>query len=613
MVPRHGWPEPRLEQWHCIAALSAAMALPRKLEKVAKVLGLSYEQRLVDHNIMRQLETPRDIREIPCALCGAGGGQQPTSSDCRCGRDPRCRADLVWLEDPEIIERGTDHCIRALELLRELHVRLQPLPPFERQIWLLDQRINERGVSVDVDLVRKEHRIVEDRLKALNARLSDITEGAVSSATQIAKLLAWLRSNGVTPPGGAESNKLGKEEIRSLLKCNLPDKCRHALEIRAEAAKTSTAKLDAFIKRTSADGRLRDSLVYRGAGRTGRWSGRGAQLQNLPRPPANFTSSDIKWALELIRQGWRIEDIGQLVPAQGLDIITACLRPLLIAAPGHDLIAADYNAIEARGVAWLAGADRMLGIFARGEDPYLDMAAQIFGVSVERLRKVGPERQLGKAAVLGLGYQMGAATFRETCEKQSVAVTDDLIKRAVRIYREMNPEIRDLWRELEGAAIEAVRNEGRPVWCARGRIAFGKRGNWLVMRLPSGRFLWYYEPHLRERAVPWDTTDGEPNRQVGVSFYGQDEQHKWRLQDGYGGRWVENAVSGFCRDLLANSMLNLEAAGYEIVLSVHDEVIAEVPEKFGNVAEFEEIMCRLPDWAAGFPVKAEGWREKRFQ
>jgi DNA polymerase bacteriophage-type len=412
MAARHGWPEPRSEQWHCIAAMSAAMALPRKFDEAAEVLGLSFEQGLTDKQLLRRLGMPRTMRQTRCTLCGADVGEPPASADCQCRQDPRCRTQLLWLDDHEIIKRGTDYCIRALETERKLLAKLQPLPAFERQIWLLDQRINERGVSVDLLLVRMAHHIAEDRLKALNAQLNDITDGAVGSATQIAKLLAWLRSNGVMLPGGGESNKLGKEEIRFLLQRDLPDKCRRALDIRAEAAKTSTAKLDALIKRTSADSRLRDSLVYRGAGRTGRWSGKGAQLQNLPRPPANFTPSAIQSALELIGRGWRIEDIGLLMPAQGLEIITACLRPMLMAAPGHELIAADYNAIEARGVAWLAGADRMLGIFARGEDPYLDMAAQIYGAPAESFSKTGPERQLGKAAVLGLGYQMGAKTFR---------------------------------------------------------------------------------------------------------------------------------------------------------------------------------------------------------
>jgi DNA polymerase len=208
MAPRHGWPEPRFEQWHCLAALSAAMAIPRSLETAAKVLGLSFEQVLLDDHLTRQLGTPREIRQVPCALCGAGAGQQPASSNCRCDKDPRCRTKLVWLEDPTIIGRGIDNCIHALETVRKLLTRLQPLSILERQIWDLDQQVNERGVLVDLDLARMAHRIVEDRLKELNAELSDITGGAVCSATQIVKLLSWLGSNGVTLPGGAESNKL---------------------------------------------------------------------------------------------------------------------------------------------------------------------------------------------------------------------------------------------------------------------------------------------------------------------------------------------------------------------------------------------------------------------
>jgi DNA polymerase len=233
-------------------------------------------------------------------------------------------------------------------------------------------------------------------------------------------LVAWLRSEGVTLPGRAESNGLSKDQINILLRRDLSTQVRRALEIRLDAAKSSIAKFDAFANRTSADGRIRDNLVYDGAARTGRWSGKGAQLQNLPRPPASMKSADIDLALKFIGAEWPLREIEMLFRAHGhgLDIITACLRPMLIAAPGHDLIAADYNAIEARGTAWLAGADRMLGIFSRGEDPYLDMASQIYQRPPENLGKTSPERQLGKTAILGLGYQMGAKRFMETCEKE---------------------------------------------------------------------------------------------------------------------------------------------------------------------------------------------------
>jgi DNA polymerase bacteriophage-type len=284
----------------------------------------------------------------------------------------------------------------------------------------------------------------------------------------------------------------------------------------------------------------------------------------------------------------------------------------VVAAPLHDLIAADYNAIEARGTAWLADAGRMLGIFSRGEDPYVDMASQIYRLPADKFSKTSPERQLGKAAILGLGYQMGAKRFMETCVNDGVAITEGEAERVKRIYREMNPEIPKLWDELEAGAIEAMRNEGHAVWCARGRIAFAKKGGWLVMRLPSGRLLWYPQAHLRERRMAWETSGGGSVSKLGVSFYGRDEQDKWCQQDGYGGRWVENAVSGLCRDLLAHAMLHLEAAGYPIVLSIHDEVVAEVPKESGDIHKFEQIMCRLPDWARGVPVKAEGWRGNRY-
>ena len=189
-------------------------------------------------------------------------------------------------------------------------------------------------------------------------------------------------------PGGVESTWLSKDQITILLQRDLSAECRRALEIRLDAAKTSKAKLDAFAKRTSADGRIRDNLVYDGAARTGRWSGRGAQLQNLPRPPASMKSVDIDWALKFIGAGWALGDLEKLIRAPGLEIITACLRPMLIAAPGRDLIAADYNAVEARGTAWLANAGRMLEIFSRGEDPYLGHGMPDLSAADRRVRIV---------------------------------------------------------------------------------------------------------------------------------------------------------------------------------------------------------------------------------
>jgi DNA polymerase len=411
-------------------------------------------------------------------------------------------------------------------------------------------------------------------------------------------------------PGGPESNELGKEEVKLLLNGDLPAECRRALEIRLEAAKTSTAKLDAYAKRTNADGRMRDNLMFHGAGRTGRWSGRGAQLQNVPRPPTNMKPSDINSALKFIGEARTLSDFEESFQGiRGLEIISGCLRAMLTAAPAHDLIAADYNAIEARGVAWLANATGMLGVFLRNEDPYLYMASQIYNKPQGSLTKKDhpTERQLGKIAVLGLGYGMGAERFRQTCGKDGVLITQEQAERVRQIYREANPEIVRLWRELQEAAIRAVQNPRTRIDTANGRLSFVKDGIWLNLRLPSGRLLTYANPR-------YELAETRFGQSWAVTFEGVNSvTHKWERQQAYGGKWCENAVQAICRDLLANAMLNLEAAGYPIVLSVHDEVVAEVPEGFGTIQEFEQIMCRLPDWANGFPVKAEGWRAKRFQ
>ena len=610
MSQRHGWPKPKLEQWYCTAAMAAAMALPRKLEQAATVLGCAFQKDMSGHRLVLQMAKPRTVTDVPCVFCGADVREPAKFPNCPRQHDPSWRMKVTWQDDVESIRRGTEYCIRDVETERELLAKLRPLPAFERSIWLLDQRINERGVAVDLDLVRNSQRIVEDRLRELNTELEYATEGAVEAATQIAKLVAWLRSKGVELPGGADSNELDKEQINVLLQRDVPAECRRALEIRLEAAKTSTSKLDAYAKRTNADGRMRDNLVYHGAGRTGRWSGKGAQLQNLPRPPAIMKPADIDLALKFISDGRTLKQLEEVIQdIRGLEIISGCLRTMLMAAPGYDLIAADYNAIEARGVAWLAEATGMLGVFHRNEDPYLYMACQIYNKEQGSLNKKDhpTERQLGKTAVLGLSYQMGAERFKKTCAKDGVLITDEEAERVKQLYRASNPEIVRLWLELQQAAIRAVQNPGNWVDAANGRLGFVKDGTWLHLRLPSGRFLTYASPR-------YELAETRFGRRWTVTFAGVNSvTHKWERQQAYGGKWCENAVQAICRDLLANAMPNLEAAGYPIVLSVHDEVVAEVPENFGIVEEFEQIMCRLPDWANGFPVKAEGWRAKRFQ
>lgn len=284
----------------------------------------------------------------------------------------------------------------------------------------------------------------------------------------------------------------------------------------------------------------------------------------------------------------------------------------------HELIVADYNAIECRGTAWLAGARDLLSVFQRGEDPYLYQACLIYGVPQGTFTKKDITPRLrGKVTVLGCGYQMGWEKFQTTCRLQTppILLTKEEARDIVKSYREGNPEIPELWKELERGALQAVKKPGAPMWCASKRICFIRKGTWLWMRLPSGRLLYYADPRLGMREMPWiDRETNEPAKKLCVSFMGVNSTtHRWTRQWAYGGLWTENAVQALCRDLLVAALLRLEEAGYPIVLSVHDEAIAEVPIGFGSVEEFERLMEMAPDWAEGFPIKAEGWRGTRYK
>jgi DNA polymerase len=248
----------------------------------------------------------------------------------------------------------------------------------------------------------------------------------------------------------------------------------------------------------------------------------------------------------------------------------------------------------------------MLDVFTRGEDPYRDMAARIYGRPADSFDKAGRERQLGKIAVLGLGYQMGADRFGRTCAQQGVPITGQEAETIKRIYREANPEIVQLWRTLEAAAIQAVQDPECWVTVANGRVGFMKAKGRMYLRLPSGRCLIYTKPRYELVESPFGP-------RAGLTFEGlSSATHRWERQSLYGGKLAENAVQALCRDLLASAMLRLEDAGYPIVLHVHDEIVAEVLEGQGDLDEFERLMAETSEWAKGFPVKAEGLRAKRF-
>jgi DNA polymerase len=357
------------------------------------------------------------------------------------------------------------------------------------------------------------------------------------------------------------------------------------------------AKLAAFKRHRCHDGRMRDNLQYHAA-HTGRWGGKGAQTHNLPRGLA----VDVDTVIEDLLAGVDGLSLDMLHDVGSLGAISSALRGCLTAAPGRDLIAGDFKTVEARGCAWLTDHSSLLAMFARDAEVYKWMAALIYGVSEDDVDAL--QRQVGKSAVLGCGFGCGPARFHAQQQEAGLRLAMSEAEHAVFSWRDANRPIVDGWYTLDRCGVMACRYPGELVQCFRGRVMFFHNGRHLFVRLPNGRRLTYWQAHLE-----WDA-DHEKDA---VQYWGVNAYTKqWTVERTWGGKWMENIVQAMCRDLLAEAMKRLRRAAYALVLSVHDEIIAEVAKTFGNVAEFERIMCASEAWATGFPVSAKAWRGERY-
>lgn len=362
-----------------------------------------------------------------------------------------------------------------------------------------------------------------------------------------------------------------------------------------------------MLNRAGADGRVRDLAMYHGAS-TGRESGTGLQLQNLPKGKIKNTTA----AIDRVVSTGDMEYI-EAVYGDPMAVFSACIRGMVTASPGFNLYAADYNAIEARVLAWIAGDEPALEVFRKDRDPYIRMASGIYGIPYETILKgvlAGDAyyillRQLGKTAELGCGYQMGGPKFFKTCIDWGVKGVDlDLAIKAVRAYRELHGPITKLWPRMEKLAIKAVRQPGKAF--VANRVAWGMSNNFLWCKLPSGRKLRYYGPTIKQEPAPW----GEMRPKL-YHWYVNSMTKKWELGPTYGGLLVENIVQATSRDLTMGAALAMKEAGYRYLFQVHDELVGE--SKKGNVTEFEKILTTLPPWAKGLPIVAKGWSGKRYK
>jgi DNA polymerase len=553
--------------WVDTAAQAAMCALPRGLGKAADALGLPVQKNKRGSYLIGKLSKP----------------QRPSKTN------PHTEPHLRWPDYRLLLNEFADYCATDVEVCRALHRTLPELPPLEAEIFDMTLRINERGIAVDLAAVRAAMAFVE---RAVGFRGNIVRALTGFSHTQVGELLNWVNDK-LCRDGLPQLESFDKAAISAALRRkHLPPAVREVLEIRRDLAKSSTAKLESMLNRANEDGRVRGSLLYHGAG-TGRWSGAGIQPQNFP--VANgLVMDDAAHAIlagdeEWVRMVWDMEP-----PA----FVSRALRGMLIAAPGHTLIGADFKSIEARVVLWLA-KDPGLALFAGGTDIYVEMAKAI--------DRITPNRQLGKQAVLGCGFGMGPLKFLDTCAKYGIEADASLAERAVRAYRGKFHKVPRLWTAMNDAAVAAVKNPGvayRTNPEVFQSITFVCDDRFLKMKLPSGRFVHYPYPRIEAGKFGGDA----------VSFMGVDALTKqWRRESCYGGKWVQGATQAVARDIMARALLRLEAHGYSVVGTVHDEAICEVPIVGGpTVAYIEELMCELPGWAVGLPVEAEGFSGSRY-
>ena len=563
-VPKYGFPPVALEAFSCSAAKAAAQSLPRALNKAGEALNLTVQKDESGKLVMLQMCKPRT----------------PTKNN-----------PSVWYDDDARFQKLYAYCIQDVEAEHALSGVLPPLNEIEQKVFELDAKVNLRGVYIDIETVKKVLRLLPEYTLAQNEKVEAITHSELDSTTRISASLHWIASNQY------DMANLTKAAVSmALADPDLPENVRQFLKIRQQLSKSSTKKYESLLHITDTDSRARGLLMYHGAS-TGRWAGKHFQPQNIPRG----TIPNVDLAVDVLKHG-SLADIFILYGDNFMNLVSSCLRPMIMAAPKHNLFVADYASIEARVLVWLAQDTKGLQLFNKNKDLYIDMAASIYGVDANKVTK--QQRSLGKIAILGLGYGMSAKKFTETCDSFGIRIEQSLGDKVVRTYRAKYDLIVSYWRALEGAAKKSIQYETQQD-CHH--VSFIYKEDNLLCRLPSGRYLVYNQAKVEALQSPW----GLRNQ---ITFMNSNPTtRKWERQTTYGGKLCENVCQAVARDILAEALLRCEEGGYPVVLHVHDEIIAEVKQGIGSLAEFINLMCVLPSWASNLPIKAEGWIGKRYK
>lgn len=571
---RAGFETP-LEQWQCTMAHGLYCGYAAGLDATGRAIGLPQDK--------RKLTAGKALIRYFCVPC----------------RPTKANGNRIWnlpRHAPEKWSLFKDYCKQDVVTESEILKRLSlfPMPEEEERLWQMDVRMNAFGVRVDEELIQGALAIDSESTGRLEEDARGLT--GLGNPNSAAQLLPWLRANGL------ELENLQKATVAEALgREGLPEKVRRVLEIRQQLGKTSIKKYVAMEAAMGMDGRVRGLTQYYGANRTGRWAGRLVQMQNLPR---NYLKT-LDGARGLVRRGNHagIRMIYGNVP----DTLSQLIRTAFIPSEGNKFVVADFSAIEARVIAWLAGEQWVNEVFATHGKIYEATASQMFHVPIERIVKGNPEyalRQKGKVATLALGYQ-GGSNALIAMGALNMGLSEEELPDIVQRWRGANPRIRDLWYAVEEAALVAMQT-AQPqaihglIFALEGDLIYGQ--SFLTVQLPSGRKLFYPRPFLQENQFG----------RMAVHYYTVGQQtRKWEVTSTYGGKLTENIVQAIARDCLAETLRRIDARGLQVVFHVHDEVIIDAPPDV-TVDEICALMAEPIPWAPGLVLKGAGFESEYY-